>query len=207
MDGGTDDCEVVRSILNGHPEDFRMVVAKYKKLVAHIVYRMVSDPGEKDDLGQEIFIRIYQALPAFEFRSSLATWISKIAYNCCLNHLRKTKMLRRNVTVYDDREGHATPGGGQDIMETVSANGGAPDDAVITKEIHRFLRDAIAALPVTLRTIVTFFYLDDMSLMDIAKIMDLPIGSVKGYLFRARKLLKDQLLSHYDREDVCPWSI
>ena len=199
-----DDSELVRSIVNGHPADFRILVSKYKNLVSHVIYRLISDPKEKEDLGQEIFIKIYQALPGFEFRSSLATWISRIAYNYCVNYLRRNKMPDQLFAVYNNRRQSHNSAGVEASMETICSTAQPPDETLIENEIYSFLDNEINSLPIIYRTIITFFYLDNKSHMEIADIMDLPIGTVKGYLFRARKLLKDRLLSNYDMEDICP---
>ena len=203
MDNAKGDLELVRSIINGRPEEFMVLVRRYKRLVSHIIFRLVSEPSEKDDLGQEIFIKIYQALPNYEFRSSLTTWISKIAYNHCLNYLRQKKRQYQTVTNYDDRREYREVG----VSENDKAapdNAALPDEVLIKNEIFSHLNKAIDALPIKFRKIITFFYLDNMSHAEIAEIMDLPIGSVKGYLFRARKQLKDTLLANYDLGDICP---
>lgn len=202
MKGSNEDYELVRSIVNGRAKDFMILVRKYKMLVSHIIFRLISDPTEKDDLGQEIFIKIYQALPNYEFRSSLATWISKISYNHCLNYLRTKKS--QIATGIDDQRHIPEIGKAKNNEENISAKGDLPDEILIKNEIYCFLNKAINALPIKFRKIITFFYLDNMSHAEIAEIMDLPIGSVKGYLFRARKQLKDKLLENYDMEDICP---
>jgi RNA polymerase sigma-70 factor (ECF subfamily) len=202
MKGSKEDYKLVRCIVNGHPKDFMILVKKYKMLVSHIIFRLVSDPAEKDDLGQEIFIKIYQALPNYEFRSNLATWISKISYNHCLNYLRTKKS--QITTEIDDQRHIPEIGKAKNNKENTSAKGDLPDEILIKNEIYCFLNKAINDLPIKFRKIITFFYLDNMSHAEISAIMDLPIGSVKGYLFRARKQLKDKLLENYDMEDIWP---
>jgi RNA polymerase sigma-70 factor (ECF subfamily) len=202
MDNGIDDYKLIGNIISGNSEDFKVLVGRYKKLVSHIIYRIVSDPAEIDDLGQEIFIRIYHALPKFEFRSNLATWISKIAYNCCINYNRKKELRLRTITVSDNSRQNDVSNE-IETLNSISKNYISPEDELTKIEINSFLNKAINTLPVKFRKIITFRYLDNMSHNEISEIMDIPVGSVKGYLFRARKLLKDELLANYDMEDIC----
>jgi len=77
--------EIVAHAAHGDADAFR-------RLVAHVVFRMVPDPGDREDLCQDVFIRVYQKLRTFRFESKLSTWIVRVAYRVCLNHLAKKRM-------------------------------------------------------------------------------------------------------------------
>jgi RNA polymerase sigma-70 factor (ECF subfamily) len=203
MNGNISDQELVGSIINGRPENFKLLIDRYKNLVAHIICRLVSKNEEKDDLGQEIFIRIYRSLPRFGFRSNLATWISRIAYNHCLNYLRKENRPDRKIIEYDDciqSDSNDEPEEGKEIVLNSVL---PPDEILIKKEIFNYLDAEINNLPVKYRMVITLYYLEKRSHQEIAEIMETRVTSVKVYLFRARIKLKEALLLNYDMEDIC----
>jgi len=196
--------DLVKKILDGDPEHFRIFIEKYRKLVFHIIHRLVDDETEQEELGQEIFVKIYQSLPSFRFQSNLATWITKIAYNTCLNYLRKKK-----TPLYEDQ--FSAEGLKEDEtrnrnhgIEGVSSGSILQDEALMKNEMSGFLHREINGLPVQYRKIITFYHLDNMSYKEIAEVMNIPEGTVKSYMFRARKILKDRLLARYKPEELCP---
>lgn len=137
-------------------------------------------------------MKIYQNLSSFRSESKLSTWIAKIAYNTCINYSEK-----RKLPLWDDLPSQAqTPGSLQD-------RGGQPDCFTEEKEITIHLHSEIEKLPVHFRTILTLYHLDGMSYDEIGKITGMPEGTVKSYLFRARRLLKERLLAKYQPEDLC----
>jgi len=84
--------EIVARAARGDADAFRRLVADHQRLVAHVVFRMVPDPGDREDLCQDVFIRVYQKLRTFRFESKLSTWIVRVAYRVYLNHLAKKRM-------------------------------------------------------------------------------------------------------------------
>ncbi|UCE25203.1 MAG: sigma-70 family RNA polymerase sigma factor [Candidatus Zixiibacteriota bacterium] len=196
------DGDAVERILNGDTEAFQDIVRKYKGLVFHVVREMLSDQGAHDDVAQDIFIRVFEHLPRFEFRSGLATWISRIAYNTCLNHLRRMKSRPQDSPEYRVdlcRPEEIGPTCGQG-PETGSVQ--TPQAVILRKEISRMVRGSINRLPQQARLIVTLHYLDGFSISDLAETLRMPPGTVKSHLFRARALLKRDLLEKIDPEDL-----
>jgi len=196
--------DLVRKIIEENPEYFRIIIEKYKKLVSHIIHRLVENDMEQEELGQEIFVKIYQSLPSFRFQSNLATWITKIAYNTCLNSLRKKKALLYEDQITADSLDECETSNRNRGIESVSSRSVLQDEALFKKEISGFLHREIKALPVQYRKIITFYHLDNMSYKEIAEVMDIPEGTVKSHMFRARKILKDRLLAGYNLEELCP---
>ena len=83
----------IERILSGDQTAFRTLVEEYQRLVSHIVFRMVATKEDREDICQDVFMRIYQNLSDFRSESKLSTWIASIAYNACLNHLEKRKLV------------------------------------------------------------------------------------------------------------------
>ena len=183
---------LVKKTLAGNKKAFESIIKLHQRLVSHIVFRMIHNPADQEDLCQEVFLKVYENLRGFKFEAKLSTWIARIAYNTCLNYLEKKKVPLFDDLTPEDRS-----------LEMVPANGGNPVDLVEGKEISVLLRSQIDKMPVHYRTILTLYHLDQMSYKDIGETMELPEGTVKSYLFRARRQLKQGLLAKYQREDLC----
>jgi RNA polymerase sigma factor (sigma-70 family) len=183
---------LVKKTLAGNKKAFESIIEGHQRLVSHIVFRMVQNTSDQEDICQDVFLRVYENLRGFQFESKLSTWIAKIAYNTCLNYLEK-----KRVPLFDDLTSE------EKTIETVSDCGYRPDQIAEGRETSYLLRDEIDKMPVHYRTILTLYHLHQMSYNQIAEIMELPQGTVKSYLFRARRLLKKNLMAKYQREDLC----
>ena len=183
-----DDNALIRQICNGDTSAYKIFINRYQKLVIHIVYRMVSQQQDREDLVQDVFVNAYRALSKFRFESQISTWLGKIAYHICLNHLQKKK-----VPLLDDSmEGSLTEYSldGQKL----------PDDLIADKDFYDKIHSEVENLPPLYRTIVTLYHLEQFSYKEIADILQLPEGTVKSYLYRARGQLRERLSSVYKHE-------
>lgn len=167
------------------------MIEKYQRLVSHIVFGMISNESDREDVCQDVFIKLYQNLSHFQFQSKISTWIAKIAYNTCINHLTKKK-----VPLFDDCST------GRQSIDDYLSNRTSPEQFAEDSDLAQRLQNEISRLPIRFRTILTLYHLDEMSYTEIAEILGLPEGTVKSYLFRARKLLKERLLSKFQLEEL-----
>ncbi len=177
-----DEKQLVKKITSGDTRAFREFVDRYKKLVAHIVFRMVRNPVDREDLCQDVFVKAYQNLQGFQFHSKISTWLARIAYNTCVNYVQKKK-----IPLLDD----STPD--EVTMDDFAAPADDPHILMEESETSSNLQRMIDALPVVYRTVVTLYHLDGMKYAEIAEVMGMPEGTIKSYLFRARSMLKDKL--------------
>lgn len=190
----------VQQILSGDMNAFRSLIDDFQRLVCHIVFRMVTNETDREEICQEVFIKVHQNLKDFQFKSKLSTWIGRIAYNTCINYLKKKKLplyddfLRNDVQ--NGKSNSETPKRIADFATSLRM----PDDHVISRETMHFVYTEIEKLPPDFRAILTMFHLDEMKYAEISEVMNLPEGTVKSYLFRARKLLKERLLEKYSLE-------
>ena len=171
--------EVVARILNSDFRAFTQLVTQYEKLVFFVVNRLVINREDKEDICQEVFMKIYNNLGRFRFESKLSTWIARIAYLTAINHLEKNKNER-----------------GRDEIGSVENNYFTNDNPEVIlgkKELTIILEKLVMALPDNYRSVITFYHLNEFSCREISKVMDLPEGTVKSYLYRARQLLKDEI--------------
>lgn len=177
MGNALDEKILVQQVLSGDRKAFERLVRQYERLVLHIVNPMIGNTADREDLCQEIFIKVYQRLHGFEFRSRLSTWIGTIAWNACVNFLQK----KRPLTVGDLFAAD----------ETLSPDSPpTPEDLLIKKQEAKHLTAAIEQLPVAQKTVLLLFHHDDLGLEEIAQILGIPVNTVKSHLFRARKNLK-----------------
>ncbi|HOZ76100.1 MAG TPA: sigma-70 family RNA polymerase sigma factor [Flavobacterium sp.] len=172
---------LVRGILNGNVAGFAVVVKSTERLVAQIVRKMTTNEDDQKDLVQDIYLKAYQSLPTFRFQSRLSTWIANIAYHTTVNYLKKKKIP---VTAIE----HAEPW----LMATEQ-----PELETIKEESVAILGLAIDQLPPLYKTLITLYHLEQLPNKEIAAITDIPEGTIKSYLYRARKMLKDTIDHHY----------
>ncbi len=184
---------LVGEVLDGQSGAFEDLVNRYQRLVVHIVHRMILNREDREDICQDVFVKVYRNLRRFRFEAKLSTWVSRIAYNRCLNHLQK----KREEPLADCLPEIET-------LDTLASDTAGPDEITASRDISSRLRAEIEQLPVIYRTILTLYHLEEMSYSEIGQITDLPEGTVKSHLFRARKHLMQRLASKYAAEDL--WS-
>lgn len=173
-----DEEKVITDILKGNLNTFRMVVRQYQNLVYSILNRMLTNDEDIEDIGQEVFIKVFEKLKSFKKESKLSTWIAKITYNIAINYLKKEVKNK-----YDDLE--------ERIDFQFSSE--TPESKLIGKEFDQYLNQLIRELPLQYRTVITLYHLDELTIQEIGKITKFPEGTIKVYLLRARKLLKEKL--------------
>ncbi len=175
------DAELVEQILNGNNNAFRYLVSNYQRLVMHVVGRVVQRQDEAEDICQEVFIKVFRKLKRFRGESRLSTWIATIAYNTSISHIRK--QVRRGEQSYDDNP----------VLIAQRRDESLNQKVIEKKEAKKILMETIESLPVNYRTVLTLFHLEEFSYKEIEEITGMPEGTIKSYLSRARKLLKEKL--------------
>lgn len=191
-----------RAALFQEQDEFGEVVAKYKGLVFHVVRSMTTDISCHEDLAQDIFVKVFESLPRFQHRCSLATWISRIAYNMCINSLRRSRSRPQDNPEY--RADADWMNGNEPSIDTNARAlvPESPQDMVCRKEQEAALRQVVTGLPMHYRLVITLHYLEDFSIQELAHTLDMPQGTIKSYLFRARARLKSDLLKTFTAEDL-----
>jgi RNA polymerase sigma-70 factor (ECF subfamily) len=192
--GQLDDKELAALAAKGREGAFRELLSRYERPVFSLVYRMVRDRTLAEDLAQEAFIRAFNAIESYKSRYKFSSWIFKIANNHTIDHLRKKKL----DTVSIDGSPHATtPEEEAETRLVVESHDEAPDRYVEARELGGRIEEAIGQLRPEYRTAVLLRHVEGHTYEEIAEIMDLPLGTVKTYLHRARGELKG-LLSGVD---------
>ena len=185
-----DETSLVAAVIRKDERAFRVFIERFEKLVMHIVFKMITNQHDREDLCQEVFLKAYEKLSSFRFQSKLSSWIGNIAFNACINFLQKKKgiLIDDVFRANDEDEITASKFPTADLSK-------APDEMLLTKEKINLLHEAINQLNPIQRTILQLFHNDECSLEEISAIAGLPVNTVKSHLFRARKLLKQQLIN------------
>ena len=170
--------ELINQVLKGNMNAFTFLVNRYQKLAVHITGRLIQRHDEVEDVCQEVFLKVYQNLGKYRNECKLSTWIATIAYNTSINYLRKFKKF--DAVNPDDSPAI------RNLADWKSFDYEQTD-------LHRFIRDQVEQLPIQYRTVLTLYYLEEFSYVEIEQITGMPEGTIKNYLFRAKALLKERL--------------
>jgi RNA polymerase sigma factor (sigma-70 family) len=171
------DLELIQKTLDGDQDAFSHIVTRYKRLVYSIVFNMVKNREEADDVSQEVFLRIYKALARYNPEFKFSTWASKITTNLCMDILRKKK---HDTVPIEDALG-------------VSDGKETPEEEYISNEKSKRIRKAIEELPEMYRVPVILFHQNGLSYEEMMKILNEPMTIIKNRLYRARLLLREKL--------------
>jgi len=189
-----EDKELAALASKGREMAFRELLSRYQRPIFSLVYRMVRDRTLAEDLAQEAFIRAFNAIGSYKPRYKFSSWIFKIANNHTIDHLRKRKL----DTVSIDGSPHArSPEEEAQSRLVVESKEEAPDRFVESRELGGQIEVAIGRLRPEYQTAVLLRHVEGYTYDEIAEIMELPLGTVKTYLHRARAELKE-LLAHVD---------
>jgi RNA polymerase sigma factor (sigma-70 family) len=187
---------LVEKVLRGDTGTFAVIIKKTERLVAQIIFKMISFPEDRKDLAQEVYLKVYKNLKGFQFQSRLTTWVAQITYNACINHLRKKKLVLVDDEATIERENE-----GIELLQNKLHAGRNDSEAFLfNKELAQILQAEIEKLPPLYRTLVTLFHNEELSYIEIVEITGLSEGTLKSYLFRARKKLRENILLHYKKE-------
>lgn len=180
------DARLVAECRRGNEQAYVQLVDTYKGLIYSLSYRLLGDPTEAEDAAQETFLAAFRGLHTFREGAPLAPWLSRIAHNHCLRRLRKRAPPAASL---EERPGE----GMESLADRVADPAPAPETLLERMELRAELVAAIGTLPAHYRTAVTLRYLHNFSYAEVAEALDLPIGTVKTHLHRARGLLRERL--------------
>ena len=180
----TSDADYVRRLQRGETEAFEMLVRRHEKTIFNLVYRMLGDYDEAAEVSQEVFLSAYRAIGQFRGDANFSTWLYRIA----LNHTstrRKTLIRRqqRNVAIED--------------TEPVRDLQPGPAETMEKKEIRERVQRALDNLEPDDATVILLRDLQDIPYEEVARLLEIPVGTVKSRLHRARQALKSQLASYF----------
>jgi RNA polymerase sigma-70 factor (ECF subfamily) len=192
---------LINTILSGNLNAFKDLIEMYQKLVIHVVFRLISRQEDREEICQEVFIKVYQNLSGFKFQSKLSTWIGKIAYTTTINYLRKEK-IQISGEIKNAKDNSESEDEYINPINSIHSDDPSPVEIIEKQDMTALINKKIEQLPAPYHTIITLYHLEQMSYQEIAEIMELPEGTVKSYLFRGRKKLKESLVSELEGEEI-----
>jgi RNA polymerase sigma-70 factor (ECF subfamily) len=181
------DQEVVLLARSGREAAYRELVRRYERPVFALLYRMVRDRELAEDLAQETFIKALNAIESYRPEFKFSSWIFKIANNAAIDHLRRREL----DTLSLDGSPHAeTPEAMQATALQIGARQESPLDAVEARELGGAIEAAIGRLRPEYRSCILLRHVEGRAYEEIAEILNLPLGTVKTYIHRARNELR-----------------
>ena len=185
-----DDKTLAADAAAGRESAYRELLRRYERPVFSLVFRMVRDRTLAEDLAQEAFIRAFNAIDSYNPSYKFSNWIFKIANNHTIDWIRKRKLDTISI------DGSPNAGTAEETERTrleLESDVERPDAYVESRELGGMIEEAISKLRPEYRTVVLLRHVEGYAYDEIAETMDLPLGTVKTYLHRARNELKDIL--------------
>ena len=178
------DAECVRQLQRGETDAFETLIRRHQKTIFNLVYRMLGDYDEAAEISQEAFLSAYRAIGSFRGESNFSTWLYRIALNHATTR-RKSLNIRqqRNVSI--------------ETTEPVIDPHPGPAETMEKKEIRERVQLALNSLDPDDATVILLRDLQDVPYDEVARVLEIPVGTVKSRLYRARQALKIELASYF----------
>lgn len=172
-----DEARLIGDSMAGDQLAFAELIRRNRSFVLALVYRLCGDAAQAEDIAQDVFVRVWQALPGFRFQAAFRTWLYRIATNLAIERLRQVKLA-------------------VDIEKIPLAAEDTPEDAALQEEQCRVVRDAVLRLPLQSRLVLILREYEGLSYKEIASTLDIPIGTVMSRLNYARQHLQKDLAAY-----------
>jgi RNA polymerase sigma-70 factor (ECF subfamily) len=193
LESRKDDSALIKRALAGDQEAFSRLRLKYYDSIFKLISRMIHNREEIEDLTQESFMKAFMSLSSFKEEFAFSTWLYKIATNNSIDYIRKKKLQTFSIDKPIESEE-------SDYSFELTDTEPEPDQELIAAQRKKMLNDAMNALPPRYRQVILMRHVEERDYREIAKILKLPLGTVKAHIFRARELLYKQLrdkMHHY----------
>ncbi|WPU92544.1 sigma-70 family RNA polymerase sigma factor [Mucilaginibacter sabulilitoris] len=193
-DNAKNDFYLVLRAREGDQKAYADLMHRYKDSIYFMVLKMVNNKEDAMDLTVETFAKAFEKLDKYQPDFAFSTWLFRVATNNCIDFIRKKKLNTMSIHGMTDDEGDDKP-------LQIKADVLNPEESSIKKQQTQELRLLIESLPHRYRNLITLRYFDELSYEEIAQQLDLPLGTVKAQLFRARYLLGN-IINRFNRDDI-----
>lgn len=183
------DEEIVQNIRKGEKHLFAHLVDRHKDRAMALAMRMVRNREDAEEATQDAFVRAYHGLERFEGKSRFSTWLYRIVYNVCLSRISQRKHQPTQVDVQDVEEAYDT-----------AVQVDSPEVILESRERWMVIKNIIDSMEEKYSSILSLFYFQELSYEEICEVTQLPLGTVKAHLFRARTLLRKRLSEELKHE-------
>jgi RNA polymerase sigma-70 factor (ECF subfamily) len=182
------DHELISRLRAGEQRAFVELIERYKARIFHTTLRILGNREDAEEAAQDTFVRAFRGLENFREESTFSTWIYRICVNTCLNSLESRKRFK-------SQDIEKTPVEELPYIES-------PESDFADEDLQARVFSAIKELPPKYRTVLVLYHIQHLAYQEIAAIMQMPMGSVKTHLFRARALLRERVLREFSREEL-----
>lgn len=184
------DQDVIARAREGREAAYRELIGRYQRPVLSLIFRLVRDRELSEDLAQETFVKVLNALDRYDPAQKFSSWIFKIAHNTAIDQLRKKEV----ATLSLDGSPHAESADeAEATLFTAVATDETPEEFTSSREIGSEIERALATLRPEYRTVIILAHVEGRPYEEVAEIMELPLGTVKTFIHRARNELKKKL--------------
>lgn len=190
------DRKLVRRLKQRDEDAFTELVRTYQHKVFNVVYRIVGNKAEAEEVSQEVFVAVFKHIDGFRGDAKLSTWIFRIATNHARNRVKY--LARRSQKAHQNFEDTPERSGSDAMLNAHIAD---PHEEAVASELETIIRDGLASLNEMHRTILVLRDVEGLPYAEIGEVVDLPEGTVKSRLFRARMALKQYVESRYTADD------
>lgn len=180
------DLRLVDRAKEGEQKAYAELMGRYKDSIYFMALKMVNNKDDAQDLTIETFAKAFKSLEKFRPEFAFSTWLFRIATNGCIDFIRKKKLPTRSIDNNTDDFGNDRP-------YQIKSDSPNPEELSIKNEKIKELKMIVDSLPQRYRILITLRYFDELSYNEIAEQLDLPLGTVKAQMFRARELLSNIL--------------
>jgi RNA polymerase sigma-70 factor (ECF subfamily) len=188
-----EDAETLRRCVEGDEQAYREIVEKYQRQVFSIAVRMLRSAEDAEDLTQEAFIRMFKAIDRYDPNRPFAAWLMTIASRLCIDHIRRKRL--KTISIFRQE-----PGSSEERQIELEDPGLRPEEVTSHREEEKRAQSLIDSLPPHYRIVVILRHQEDLSYEEIAEALELPLGTVKARIHRARALLKLRLETRSQEE-------
>ncbi|MFH0989215.1 MAG: sigma-70 family RNA polymerase sigma factor [bacterium] len=193
IDSRDEDAGLIKRALRGDQKAFKRLETKYYDAIYNLIYRMIREKDEVEDLTQEAFIKAFISLSTFNDEYAFSTWLYKIATNNSIDYIRRKKLQTFSIDKPIESKD-------SDFSFELPDSTYEPDIGMIENQKKKMLNDAINSLPAKYRQVIHLRHVEEKEYQEIADLLNLPLGTVKAHIFRAREMLYKYLrdkLRHY----------
>lgn len=184
------DHELVARAQKGSEKAYRELLGRFQRPVFSIIYRMIRDREQAEDLAQETFVRVFNNIDRYDPRYKFSSWIFKIATNLTIDHIRRKGL---DTVSIDGSRNAVTAEQIQATSITIVSQDENPEELLEAKELGEEIEQAIGKLRPEYRAAILLRHVEGREYQEIAEILSLPLGTVKTYIHRGRNELRDQL--------------
>ena len=178
------DPELIVQAIGGRADGFEELVRRYQRPITSYVYRMLGDLESSLDVTQETFIKVYNSLHKYSSEYKFSTWLYRIAHNAAIDHMRRNSHATTSIEAEN-------PDGTYQVQ--IESRGPNPEQDQERREWAAEIDSVVRCLPPAYRELILLRHSRDLSYDEIAEITDLPLGTVKNRLFRAREMMRNML--------------